>query len=174
MAIMDGIEHYHQPTDNFENLNRNSAYHFLVITMRLTEYAANNSLERLQRQSGSAVFFPFFPGNLVVISFMWAYVLCVFSILLALAFFVIEYKKKCLRFSFTALSMSVLIIFSVLSAVIFHEASYLFWIPLFGMTITAFSRKWAVVYSALRAVSILAALLLWVPLVYLIPIAMGF
>ena len=167
MAAIEGLEHYHQPTDNYENLNRDTAWHFLTVTLGFAQYAADNSLDTLQEQSSQAVFFPLFPGNMVLLSYAWAYILCILACLLALAYFVYEYKNKRKLVSFTNIRILVFVILSLTITTIFNAGSYLFWLPLLAMTITAFTRKWEMAYRITQMASRLIVLLLWVPLVYL-------
>jgi len=168
LAIIDGHEHYHRPTDTFENLNRNTAWHYLTTALGLADYAANNSLERLGARPRRAVFFPFLPGNMVVISYPWAQVLCALAIVLALAFFVYERKIKKARLTFGSIYLLFLAALSVVAAIFLPTAGYLVWLPLLAMLITAFLKRWAVAYRVAQMLSRVTTLLLWVPLVYLI------
>lgn len=66
-AAAEGVEHYHQPTDNFENLDRGTAYHFLQTALEIADYGArvpfpDNSSNR------DSVYFPFLPGHIMSMS----------------------------------------------------------------------------------------------------------
>jgi len=170
MAIVEGFEHYHRPTDNYENLNNNTAWHYLTTTLGLAEYAAYNSLEELQGQSSSAVFFPFLKNNLILLSYTWANVFCVLACLLALAYLAYQYIKKRPLATLTNISLLILIPLSVVLSIIFTAGSYLVWVPLLFMTLTAFLKNWEVLYRVVQMVSIVIISLLWIPLIYLIMI----
>ena len=164
MAIIEGAQHYHMPTDTFENLDRNTAYHYLTVTLGLANYVANNTLSSMD-VAENAVFFPFFPNNMIVLTYTWAYILCIFSIVLAIAFLFIEYKNNRLSIYFASY-VSMLIAFSTASAIFFHAGSYLFWIPLLTTVIVRFFQKWLIIYYIAKIISRISTLILWIPLVY--------
>jgi len=168
LAIIGGFEDYHQATDTFENLNRNTAWHYLTTTLGLADYAANKPLDRLRGQPRRAVFFPFLPGNMVVLSYLWAYILCALAIVLAVAFFVYGRKIKKTKTTFYPVYLLFLAALSLASTVFFPAASYLVWLPLLLMSLTAFLKKWEVAYRASQALSRITVLLLWAPLIYLV------
>lgn len=171
MAIIEGSEHYHRSTDNFENLNRNSAYHYLTITLGLADYVANNSLLGMDIHE-EAVFFPFLPNNMILLTYSWAYILFIFSIALATAFLFYEAKYKRLNI-YSTLCVLALIMFSIFSAIFFHAGSYLFWIPLLTTTIPKFLKKWLVAYYITKIISRISTIILWIPLIY-VPFVLGF
>jgi len=126
LAIVQGGEHYHTPTDDFTHLNRNTAWHYLTTVLEFVDYAANNSLYGLHDNSSNAIFFMLLPGNMVVISYTWAYILCGLAVLLALAYFIIQIKNKRLKMSQSTVALLVLTILSIISALLFHVGSYCF------------------------------------------------
>lgn len=83
-AVIGGSEHYHQMTDNYENLNRNTAYMYYKTTMDLADYFSNSDLKNLS-SSEDAVYFPFFKGNTVIISNLAMFI---FSCLVGIASFI--------------------------------------------------------------------------------------
>ena len=168
LAIVEGYENYHQPSDNYENLDTSTAGHFLSTTLSLAEHAAKNSLDSLDGQSTETVFFPFLPGNMVLISHTLAYILCALACTLVVAYLIYESKNKRLKASFSTIHMLLLTALSVVSAIYFHAGSYLFWIPLFAMTVTAFLKKWTVAYHVAQMLSRTITLMLFVPLIFLV------
>jgi len=168
LAIIDGHEHYHRPTDTFENLNRNTAWHYLTTTLGLADYAANNSLERLGARPRRAIFFPFLPGNMVVISSPWIHILRDLAIALAITFFVYERKTKKTRVTIYSIYLLFLAALSIVATIFVPTGEYLVWLPLLVMSVTAFLKKWIVAYRVAQLLSRITVLLLWVPLVYLV------
>ena len=173
LAIIEGLRHYHRPTDTYENLNRSTAWHYLTTVLGLADYAANNSLEEslensLQGhgRSSDAVFFMLLPGNMVLLSYLWANILCAFACLLAFAYFVYEYKTRWLRASFSSILTIFLFALSISSVLFLHAGSYLFWLPLLVFTITAFLKKWETVHRIAQTLSKVIVMLLWAPLLY--------
>ena len=175
-AIIEGGQHYHQPSDTFENLDRNTAWTYLATIMDLAQYVAYSPLNDLQQSSADAVFFPFFRGHMVVIGYSVAYILCAISCLLSLVYLVTQYRKDNLysvdvygqrKISSPIKLMVILMALSVISAIFVHSGSYLFWIPLFAVTITALFKEWIVIWQISQALSIIITSLLWAPLIYL-------
>jgi hypothetical protein len=91
-AIAEGVENYHQPTDNYQNLDRGSAYHFLLTTQELSTYAAHTQFQDKSKQDG--VYFPFWPGNLVLMSKTVAYGLSGLAVFSAVAWIVLQIRRK--------------------------------------------------------------------------------
>ncbi len=65
-AVIDNGEAYHTPGDNYANLNRDSAAHYLYTVQSLVNYWSTADLSAIHGDS-DAVYFPFIKGNLVVI-----------------------------------------------------------------------------------------------------------
>ena len=168
LAAIEGAEHYHQPTDTFDNIDRSTAWHYLHTTLALADYAANNPLDGLRAAPSEAVYFPFLPGNTVLISGVAAYVLCAAACALALAFGVMQAKNRRLKVSFSTVLMALLVLLSIGSAIFFIAGSYLFVIPLLAMAVTSFLKKWPVAHTVAQMASGVVALLLWVPSLYLL------
>ena len=88
--------------------------------------------------------------------------------MLAFALMVYQHKNRELKVSFSTIGILVLALLSILSAIFFHTGSYLFWLPLFAVTVTAFLKKWIIAYRIAEVLSGITALLLWAPLLYLL------
>ena len=168
LVILEGAEHYHRPSDTIENLDKATAWQYLSIVLALADYAANNSLEELRMPSRRAVFFPFLPGNLVLLSFVLAYFLCAIACFLAFAYIAFQYKKQRLKISFSIALLVALAVLSIISAIFLHSGSYLFWLPLLVMSVCMFLKKWPAAFRAAQMLTGITALLLWVPLFYLV------
>ena len=172
-AAIEGVEHYHMPSDSYENLNKSTAYHYLQTVLSLAGYAARNSLDGLRGgPSPEAVYFPFLPGVIVLMTALASRLLCAAACVLALAFAVIKAMKKELKASFGNILMCLLFILSILSTVLFESGSYLFYIPLLLISITSLLKKWTIAHIAVRVVSGIAALLIWIPVVFLLWVSM--
>jgi len=167
-AVLGGHEHYHTMTDNFENLNRNTAWHYLATTMALADYAANNSLSALREQSRDAVFFTFLPGNMVVLTMTTANILIGLAFAVALAFLIYRFKTKMQKSLIITTVVIGLMLSTVLILVFVSILSYLFWIPLMAVSISAFLKKWTNIYRSAVVLSGAITLLLWVPPIYLL------
>ena len=66
-AILDGSEHYHKPTDDFEHLGKDTAYHYLLTARVYADMAANMDLTQLDANE-DGMYFTFLPGNLVLMT----------------------------------------------------------------------------------------------------------
>ena len=162
IASIQGGEHYHTPTDDFAHLNRNTAWHYLTTVLEFVYYAANDSLYGLHDNSSNAIFFMLLPGNMVVISYAWSYMLCGLAVLLAIAYLVIQIKNKCLKMSLSTVELLVLTILSIISVLLFHVGSYLFWLPLLLTVITAFMKKWKLAYLTAQGITRVVAFVCFV------------
>jgi hypothetical protein len=166
LAIIEGGRHYHTPTDNFENLNRDTAWHFLTTAMGLADYAADNPLN-MPEQSNQAVFFPLLPGLMVVMTHGTAYFLSIFACILALASLIFLHRKKQLTI-ISIIFTTAITAAAIISTIFLHAASYLFWLPLIIIALSGFIKKWPIAYKAAQTFMIFIILLLWIPLFFAI------
>lgn len=171
-AAVEGVETYHMPTDSYANLNRDTAWQYLQTTLSLADYAGNNSLEGLYNAPQEGVYFPFLPGVLVLISGFWSYMLGALCCGLALAYGVIEFRDKRLKLSFLHILMGLLTLLSIGSMVFFPSGSYLFYLPLLIMALSAFLKRWKIAHIAVSAAGGVIVLMLWVPVVFLLWVTM--
>ena len=167
LAVIEGGEYYHTSADTLRHLDRNTAWHYLTTVTGIADYAARNSLESLRGPSVNAVFFPLLPGNMALFSYAWAYALCALAVTLSIAYFFFQKRKK-RRPTFFSIYLLALSALAIAAAVFLHEGSYLIWLPLLTLAITAFLKRWKIAHRVAQATSRVLALLLWVPLVYLI------
>jgi hypothetical protein len=171
-AAIEGVVHYHMPTDTYENIGRNTAWQYLQTTFTLANHAANQSLDELRESSLDAVYFPFLPSMFVLMTVQTSQILCAAICVLSLVFCAVQIKGKRLKVSFSTILMGLLFLLSVGSAVFFAAGSYLFYIPLLAMVVTKFLEKWTPAYFAVRALSGITVLLLWIPVVFLLWVSM--
>jgi len=172
-AVLGGNEHYHTMTDNFENLNRNTAWHYLVTVLGLADYAANNSLFLLNESSQEAIFFPFLPGNMLVLTLTTANILMGLAFALALAFLIYRFKTKMQKSLLITILLIVQIILTLLILLFASVLSYMFWIPLLAVSVSAFLKKLTLAYRSAMVATGAITLLLWVPPIYLLLLLFG-
>ncbi len=83
-AVIDGASAYHTMDDNYENFDRRSAMHYLgTATALATGFATQPDLNLTATEDG--VFFPLWPGNVVIFSRTLADVLAFAAIVLYVA-----------------------------------------------------------------------------------------
>ncbi|UVI29245.1 M20/M25/M40 family metallo-hydrolase [Paenibacillus spongiae] len=90
-AVAGGVEHYHQPTDSFENLNRGTAYNFLQTVLEMADYGAQAQFQDSPSNRNS-VFFTFLPGRLVLVSDFMAYFLSALAVLASLCWLIVQIR----------------------------------------------------------------------------------
>lgn len=167
-AIIGGGEYYHTPYDNFENLNRNTAYHYLITTMALANYAAGNCLLGLREPSHDAIFFPLLPGRMIVLTMTAAHILMGMAFAVSAGFLVYKFKTKLPKSWFITALLIVMTIATIAIAIFINMLSYLLWVPLLAVAVSAFLKKWPILYKCAITVSGAITLLLWVPPIYLL------
>jgi hypothetical protein len=167
-AILEGNEFYHTPDDNFENLNKNTAWHYLAIMMAMIDYAAENPLHHLQGPSADAIFFPFLPGFMVVMTTTAASILIGLAFATAIAFLICCFLTKIQKSRFIQVLLLLMLIMTAFTLMFASVFSYLFWIPMLLVSISAFTKKWKSLYLCTITLSGAITLLLWTPPVYMI------
>ena len=142
--------------------------HYLQTTLALADYAANYP----EPPSQDAVYFPFLPGKMVQMAPMTSQILCVSACVLALFYGIVQTINRRLKRSFTIVLMGLLVLLSIGSAVVFPSGSYLFYIPLFAMTVVKLLAPWPPAHIAARVLGGASVLLLWVPVAFLLWVSM--
>lgn len=95
-AVIEGAEVYHTEEDNYENFDRKSAMHYLAtVTGLATDFATREDLTLTAREDG--VFFPLWPGNLMVMSRTLADVLAFAALVAYVAVLVILVLRRRVR-----------------------------------------------------------------------------
>lgn len=178
-AMIEGDETYHQPTDNIENLNRDTAYQYYQTMMALGEYFAAANLDDIQHGQ-DAVFFPFPLIKVMVIPGWLARVLGFLPLLLAFVLIVLALRNKTYSAGRKVRRTIWLAIQGLLSAGItlfFLPAYYLVCIPLLlflladaVLNVPRTPKK--VVPFLLVLAAVLVSCLLFVPIVSLVQIAL--
>ncbi|MDR2729504.1 MAG: M28 family peptidase [Treponema sp.] len=164
-AAIEGVQVYHNYDDSYENLNRTTAWHYLQTVLSFADYTANNTLEDLQKSARGAVFFPFLPGYIVLMTDIVSHILCAIAFFLALAVIALSVRNKRLKPALSTILMCLLIPASIICSIIYTAGSYLLYIPLLLMAITVLVKRWLAVYLAVKMVSSVIVLMLWVPII---------
>ncbi|MCL2245268.1 MAG: M28 family peptidase, partial [Treponema sp.] len=167
-AIIEGVNAYHYYNiipDSYENLNRNTAWHHLQVSLSLANYTANNSMDNLLKPSRDAVFFPFLPGKIVLMTDIVSHILYALACVLALAVITLSIIRKRFKLSLSMILMCFLIPLSIICAVFFAAASYLFYIPLLLLALTSLIKKLQIFHLAAKMVSGVITLMLWIPII---------
>jgi len=167
-AVIEGVQAYHSISDSYEYLNRSTAWHYLQTALSLANYTANNTLDDLRKPSRNAVFFPFLPGHIALMTDIVSHILCAIAIILALAFIVLSIRNKQLKPALSTVLICLLIPASIICAIIYTAAGYLFYIPLLLLAIISLIKKWPKAHLAVKMASGVIVLMLWVPIINLI------
>ena len=128
-------------------------------------YTANNNSADLQKPSAEAVFFPFLPGRIVLMTAIVSHIICAFSCALALAVITFKIKNRRIKPVLPFILMCLLITVSIISAVFFTSASYLFYIPLLLSAVASLIKKWYALHLTVKMASYIIVLMLYVPLI---------
>jgi hypothetical protein len=94
-AAAEGVEHYHEMSDSFENLDRGTAYHFLLTVLEVADHTSQVPFEDGSKQDG--LFFPLLPGYLVIMSKATSYVLSAGAAVFALWYMIFQIRTGSLR-----------------------------------------------------------------------------
>jgi len=94
-AAAEGVENYHEESDSFENLDRGTAYHFLLTVLEVADHAAQVPFEDGRNQD--SLFFPLLPGYLVIMSKAASYVLSAAAAGFALWYMIFQIRMGSLR-----------------------------------------------------------------------------
>jgi len=157
----------HTSLDTIEKMSDATAWHGLLSIMSIVDYFANNPLDEYGSTHIQAVYFPLMPYILVVMRQSTSNILGIIACILALIYCFLQTKRKLFKFSVFNMILIVAFLATVGSLLLIPSISYLIYIPLLAMSIMAFLEKWSHVYIVTRLVSILAVILVWMPLLYL-------
>jgi len=168
-AIVGGGEYYHTPYDTPENVNRNTAWHYLHTTLELAEYAAANDLAVLRGANSNALFFTFLPwGNMLVMSTALANVFTVLAFVATLGFLAYRFITKRKMSWFITLILIMLMAVTAVTLLIASHLAYMLWMPLLILSIAAFLKGRDIYYKCAMIAAVVVTLLLWVPPIYLL------
>jgi len=168
-AIIGGREYYHTRNDTPENVNRDTAWHYLTTVLALSAYAQANDLAALRGANTDALFFTFLPiGGMFVMSTTAANVLTGLAFAVALAFLIYKFKTKMPNTGFIVMLLVALMASTATILFFASPVAYLLWIPLLAMSISAFLKGRDLYYKCAMTVSGVAVLFLWIPPIYLL------
>jgi len=167
ISAMEGMNTWHTVMDSFENLSEDTAWHYLLNILALVEYVANNNLDELATTQQETVFFPFFPGILVVMSVTVSNIFGIAVCFLAILAFIYKLRQKPFKATLSDICMGLLLVLTALTVVFVASGSYLFSIPLLLFVACLSIKKWRVVDTAFCGLSCTIVMLLWFPVAYL-------
>jgi len=181
-AMIEGAEHYHMPTDNYENLNKNSAYHYLITATATSDMAANIDLTQLDAD-GDGFYFSFVPGRLFVMTMAAARVAASVLLVLAVAWIVwtlkrgkenvpvvVRYLRHAIWFPLCMLAVAIVLVPSSLG--IFGVSVFALLASAMCCELTAGLKYGFVIRGALYAVLGFAVLNFAVPMMFMLYIAL--
>jgi hypothetical protein len=164
-SAMEGMDTRDTPGDTFANLSEATVWHYLLTTMAIAGYIADNPL--LLQPAADAVFFPFLPGVLVIYRMWLSLLFGILGILGAPAYFILQARKGGLKVSAENIVIGFLAVMTALGLLLFPVGAYLAYFPLIGLTITAMFEAGRVPHYVARAVTNIAIAMLWAPVLYL-------
>ncbi|MCQ6268620.1 M28 family metallopeptidase [Fictibacillus sp. WQ 8-8] len=90
-AAAEGVEHYGRETDTFANLDRGTAYHYLLTTLEVADHAAQVPFEEGGNQD--SLFFPLSPSYLLIMSSFTSYILSLVVVVLTIWWMILQIRK---------------------------------------------------------------------------------
>jgi len=182
-AVVGGVEHYHMPTDNFTNLDKDSAYHYLLTAMAMADKAADMDFALLDAND-DGVYFPFLPGNIIIVTVTAARVIAGVLLVLVVLWIVWTLKRgkekvpKPVRFLRHAVWYPLTVMAAAL--VVMPSLLGIFGFSIFAMLASALCyelttalKHGLAIRTALYAMLGFALLLLCVPVMALLYMALG-
>ena len=159
----------HTRNDSYQNMDKATAWHFLHTSLALANYAANHSLANISDSPREGIYAPFMPraGLNLLMTLPGAYALAILPCALALAWTVLQIKRRQFKVTFAVIIQGLLAICSIGTAILLIEGNYLISIPLLVMTITRFLKKWTRVHITAKAISCMITSMLWTPVLYI-------
>jgi hypothetical protein len=94
-AAAEGTENYGRETDTFVNLDRGTAYHFLLTALEVADHAAQVPFEEGGKQD--SLFFPLSPSNLLIMSSFTSYILSLVVVVLTIWWMISQIRKGTFR-----------------------------------------------------------------------------
>jgi hypothetical protein len=90
-AAAEGSENYGEKTDTFVNLDRGTAYHYLLTALEVVDHAAQVPFEEGRKQD--SLFFSFSPSYLMIMSSSTSYILSLAAVVLAIWWLILQIRK---------------------------------------------------------------------------------
>lgn len=94
-AATEGVENYHQKTDSFENLDRSTAYHFLLTVLEVADHAAQVPFKDGREQD--SLYFSLSPGYLMIMSKVTSYILSTVATVFAIWWMILQVRTGSFR-----------------------------------------------------------------------------
>ena len=179
-AMIDGAKHYHQVSDSWDRLNEDSAWHYYQTIFALGSHFGNINMRTIQYER-EAVFFPVFPGEILVLPDWIGYVLCILAAGLAFRLIIWtvqrreQYPYRVIRRLFGIFMLGAA---PVAMAVLFFAGSYLLSIPFLLLLILEFirmqgERQYIALECIMLLVTIYITTILFIPITFMVHLAIG-
>jgi hypothetical protein len=124
-AVVGSPENYHGLTDNYKNLNRNTAYMYYKTTTSLANYLSTADLTSLKSKE-DAVYFPFIKGNTIILSNHVMLIISGIVSMLSLLWVILLFTKKKTRIKDFIKVFLLMIATLAISALIGYGGAYVY------------------------------------------------
>lgn len=95
-AATQGAENYGREMDTIANLDRGTAYHYLLTALEVADHAAQVPFEEAKKQD--SLFLPLSPSYLLIMSSSTSYILSLVAVVLAIWWMILQVRKGNFRF----------------------------------------------------------------------------
>ncbi|SHE35487.1 Peptidase family M28 [Seinonella peptonophila] len=90
-AAAEGAENYHKETDSFANLDRGTAYHFLLTALEIADHASQVPFKEGRKQD--SLFFSLSPSYLMIMSSFTSYILSLVAVVSVIWWINLQIRK---------------------------------------------------------------------------------
>jgi hypothetical protein len=94
-AAAQGAENYGRETDTIENLDRGTAYHYLLTALEVVDHASQVPFKEARKQD--SLFFSLSPSYLMILSNSTSYILSLVAVVLAIWWMILQIRKGSFR-----------------------------------------------------------------------------
>jgi hypothetical protein len=94
-AAAQGAENYGRETDTIENLDRGTAYHYLLTALEVVDHASQVPFKEGRKQD--SLFFSLSPSYLMIMSSSTSYILSLVAVVLAIWWMILQIRKGSFR-----------------------------------------------------------------------------
>jgi hypothetical protein len=174
-SMTAGASVYHTAEDNFENLNKNSAYNIYKIASVLAEHSAKSGFVHDSGSKTDGVYFPVFKGVAVLIADYVSVIIGILAAVSGIAVILFSRKRK-VKLPVLTIAIALFSLLSLGTVILLNAFSYLFWIPVFVLALVLLSNTLklpSVLPVAFSAVFGVVIFILYYPGLYLMYYGMG-
>ena len=179
-AMIDGSVHYHQPSDSWNRLNEDSAWHYYQTILALGSYFGNIDMRTVLYER-EAIIFPVFPGEILVLPDWIGQVLCILTAVLAFRLILWTLQRRDqypYRIARRIMGIFLLGAVPVVVEILFSPGSYLLSIPALLLVIIELirmygERQFVNITCFMMLLTLYITTILYVPIVFMVHLAMG-